>query len=359
MGLLSVAFVTRSAADNSLGRTYSLWLLAQRLGWRARVYAPHGSSVWGPLQGTEFASSVHLVHAAEISAGEIFSDVDLVIAVKPLRETFGLARVGAARARTPLLLDIDDPDLEGRLSFERPFRALARELRYFRRQSALRELRRLTRRVPVIVSNPVLQARYGGTVIGHARNPDTPGDIRETTSPTVAFVGTDNPHKGLPVLREAVAALAPTGFRLVITAPPPPDECPWERWLGQTSLTEGLAQVRASDIVAIPSLDRAFARGQLPAKAIDAMFAGRAIVASDIPPMGWALDGSGLLVEPGSVDELSGALATLADPALRRELGARARRSALDRFSVDALAEPFEHACRDAASAHAEIGRGS
>lgn len=359
MRLQSVAFVTRSTADNSLGRTYSLWLLAQRLGWRARVYAPHGASVWGPLKDTEFASSVQLIHADAIAAGEIFADVDLVIAVKPLRETFGLARVGATRARRPLLLDIDDPDLEGRLSFERPLRALVRELRYFRRQSALRDLRRLTRTVPVIVSNPVLQARYGGTVIGHARSPGSPGDIRDTTRPTVAFVGTDNPHKGLPVLREAVARLAPTGFQLVITAPPPADERPWERWVRQTSLEEGLALVRGSDIVAIPSLDRAFARGQLPAKAIDAMFAGRAIVASDIPPMGWALESSGLLVAPGSVDDLAGALATLAEPNLRRELGARARRSAIDRFSVDALAQPFERACLDAATVPAEIRRGS
>lgn len=359
MRLLSVAFVTRSTADNSLGRTYSLWLLARRLGWRAQVYAPHGSAVWGPLQGTDFANTVQLVDPNAITAGEIFSDVDLIIAVKPLRETFGLARVGAARAGRPLLLDIDDPDLEGRLSFERPLRALARELRYFRRQSAIRELRRLTKTVPVLVSNPVLQARYGGTVVGHARTPDLPGDFRDTTSPTVAFVGTDNPHKGLAVLRAAVARLAPSGFRLVITAAPPADARPWERWVGQTSMADGLALVRASDIVAIPSLDRAFARGQLPAKVIDAMFAGRAVVASDVPPMGWALDGSGLLVEPGSVDELAGALATLADPSLRRTLGERARQSAIDRFSVDALAAPFEEACRAATAVRAEIGRRS
>lgn len=348
MRAVSVAFVTKTLADNSLGRTFSLWLLAETLGWRSGVFAAFGDTIWAPLRESPFAKSTSLVSPTDISSGKVLHGFDLVIAVKPLPESLGLALPGSKMAGVPILVDVDDPDLEGRLSFERPIRAIAREVVHFRRQNALRAMSRKLSELPIIVSNPVLQRTYGGAIVPHAREPGLAGAPHTSISPSVAFIGTSNPHKGLPQLRSAVEKLSSLGYRLTVTAPEPRDVRPWETWTGPTSFGAGLELVRQSDVVAVPSLDSAFARGQLPAKIIDAMFAARAVVASSIPPVDWALSGTGILVAPGSVGELTAALQKMSDPGVRNVLGTAARQSALSRFSADALAPVFADACRSA-----------
>ena len=68
-----------------------------------------------------------------------------------------------------------------------------------------------------------------------------------------------------------------------------------------------------------------------PLKLFEYLAAGRAIVASRIGQIDGIIrdGGNGLLVEPGSVEELTGALhRLLADAGMRHELGAAARKSA-------------------------------
>jgi glycosyltransferase involved in cell wall biosynthesis len=73
-----------------------------------------------------------------------------------------------------------------------------------------------------------------------------------------------------------------------------------------------------------------------PTKLFEYMAAGKAIVASRLGQIGEVLEHgvTGWMVEPGSVDELGEALvAVAADPELRRELGAKARRQASEHHS--------------------------
>ena len=93
--------------------------------------------------------------------------------------------------------------------------------------------------------------------------------------------------------------------------------------------------------MALPSLAESWSAAQLPAKLVDAMALGRAVVASDVPPIRWALGGTGLLARPGDVDDLAAGLAALLDPQRRAELGAAAHRRALDLFSLPAVAPVF------------------
>ena len=95
-------------------------------------------------------------------------------------------------------------------------------------------------------------------------------------------MGSVRPHKGVELLREAVEHAG--DMRLTITDDPPPSARPNENWTGLTSLAVGLELVNRADIVAIPSLPWIYGY-QLPVKLIDAMLAGRAIVASDLPPI--------------------------------------------------------------------------
>jgi glycosyltransferase involved in cell wall biosynthesis len=99
------------------------------------------------------------------------------------------------------------------------------------------------------------------------------------------------------------------------------------------------AVLAAADIVVHPSL----AEG-LPLALLEAMFAGRPIVASDVGEIGAALDGGrvGLLVEPGNPEALAAALdRLLTDSALARSLGAGAQSRAVDQYGVQQMVERY------------------
>ena len=121
--------------------------------------------------------------------------------------------------------------------------------------------------------------------------------------------------------------------------------------LARDAVAEALA---AADIVAVPSVvDRAGNVDGLPNVLLEAMAAGRAVVASrvaGIPDV--VTDGvDGILVAPGDAAALAGALTRLAgDAALRARLGDAARRTALARFGWDRAIDAFEEAYAAAAA---------
>ena len=342
---MRVTFFSDDLSSNSLGRVYCLWRLADALGWESSVVSTRGDEVWGPLRGTAFADRCHRLDAESTPNREQLGNPDLLIAVKPLPSSFLPAADWSRALGIPLLVDIDDPDLEMQFSWERPIRRLGRVLL---RAPGLRGSRIVRKRldgVPRFVSNPWLQSRYGGTLLPHVRDDRGPGASHTSTQPRIAFVGTNQPHKGVAVLRQAVTELAGEGFRLTVTDAPPADAAPHEDWVGRTSMEEGLDLVSRSDIVVIPSLDAVHARGQLPVKLIDAMMYGRAIVVTDVDPLPWAVAGGGLVIRAGSVSALVAALRPLAEPAERTRLGNIAREVAVSRYTVEKNREAFESAC--------------
>ena len=354
---MKISFITENMSSNSTGRTYCLWLLAQHLGWQSEVLTTRGEKVWSPVVGTPFGDSVRRVPRAEL-ASAIADDTDLVIAVKPLHDSLGIALRAAGKRALPLMVDVDDPDLELRLRSELPWPTQAlRTLKHPIERTRDRALLAHAQRLPSIVSNPWLQQRYGGAIIPHARPDEGLGEFSDRTGPNIVFVGTLHRHKGVELLRAAIARLHTKGFSLTFTAPAPADAAPGERWVGQTSLEEGMEIVRQSDIVALPSLDDRHAIGQLPAKLIDAMMLGRAVAVSNVDPMPWAVGEAGVVFESGSVDALVDALERLSAPETRRKLGLRARKRALDMFSVAALAPIFEDACQRALTDPSATGR--
>lgn len=348
---MRILFVTPDLEDNSLGRTYCLWLMAQHLGWDASVVSARGEDIWLPLRDSEFAAACGRLDVAmpPIAAlSELASGTDMVVAVKPLDASFLLARAAARKAAKPLLLDIDDPDIEVRTNWLAPHQRIARWFTQPSRQINLRRARRLARRTPKIVSNPVLQRLYGGVVVPHVRpvrplvsTPDD-GVVR------VAFVGSPKAHKGIDDLRSAVSNLAEFGYHLTVTGSRPADARDWETWTGTVSLAEGMKIVDQSDIIVIPSRPSSWARAQLPAKLIDAMMAGKAVVVTDVGPMRWAVGGAGLVTRPGDESSLTEALRTLKDPEVREAIGKKARSRAIQDYSVDSVAGTFRDVCEAA-----------
>jgi glycosyltransferase involved in cell wall biosynthesis len=95
------------------------------------------------------------------------------------------------------------------------------------------------------------------------------------------------------------------------------------------------AVLAAADIFVLPSLSEG-----LPLALLEAMFAGRAIVASDVGEVGTALGhgDAGVLVAPGNPAALAAALDDLlTNPTRTRELGEHARRRAIAEYDVSQM----------------------
>lgn len=89
--------------------------------------------------------------------------------------------------------------------------------------------------------------------------------------------------------------------------------------------------MRQADVVALSSITEAF-----PYSVVEAMMAGKAIVATDVGGVSEALGDTGLVVTPRQPEEFAKALTTLLkDADYRQTLGDEARRRALDYFTIE------------------------
>jgi glycosyltransferase involved in cell wall biosynthesis len=153
--------------------------------------------------------------------------------------------------------------------------------------------------------------------------------------------------KGLDVLLRAVAGLGDVHAFLVGQGPEEvalralatnlgiEDRVHFHGWTN-----EPRAYLAAFDVVAVPSRQEA-----VPLTLVEAMLAARPVVASAVGGIPEVIeDGTtGVLIPPDDPAALAAALSRLlADPDLRREMGARARATALRQFSMNAMVQAYE-----------------
>jgi glycosyltransferase involved in cell wall biosynthesis len=160
-------------------------------------------------------------------------------------------------------------------------------------------------------------------------------------APLVLFVGQLYPYKGVAELLAALDALHLRGIKanLAYIGPATPfsqrlferQQRPWLRVFGKVPAQEKWDAIEAASVVCLPSKHEAFGRIYLEAWSKNKpVIGGRTPAVSDVIEDG----GSGLLVTPGSVVELSQALEQLlTDPALAARMGARGAQRVRDAFN--------------------------
>ena len=347
---MKVAFIVHDVGINALGRAYSLSLLVEELGWEFRVVGFSSTgSVWEVLDHTPFGDRCEVIDSPA-GVCDVLRWADVAVAVKLLPRSFGIVAHCTRSHGPPVVLDIDDPDFEMHLA----------NVAHLARQAPVEAVKRVrgllrtywsSRGVPRLTSNPALQSRWGGALVPHARPVREPAPPPSGEVVRVGFVGTVRRHKGIDVLRAAVADLEADGYRLVVTATAPADAHPWEDWSGTGSLARGTAILDSCHLLAVPSVRMRYAPLQFPVKLIDAMLAARPVVASDLPPIRWALGGTGQLCVPGSVADLRSALRRFRDPRVRLAAGLAGRERALDMFTAPSIAPAFRSALEAAVTA--------
>jgi glycosyltransferase involved in cell wall biosynthesis len=267
-----------------------------------------------------------------------------VIATKPLVRSYGWALMSKARR---LILDIDDPEIALATGDVRTFVRASMGLSSPMCTATLLALR--NRAAHITVANSILGARYGGTVIPHARNPKwfseesrDRGEARRALSLSaseqlVVFVGTVRRHKGLDVFVEA-ARMLPAATFVVVGANRPLAGPANLRLVPPVAYPDAVRWLAAADVVVVPQRQTRVGRSQSPAKLVDAMAVGRAIVTSDLPPIRELSGGAARFVQPDSPRSLADEVgALLDDPQARLDMESLSRNRFLEELSTDAV----------------------
>jgi len=155
---------------------------------------------------------------------------------------------------------------------------------------------------------------------------------------------TGDEGKGFKVLREAVGLLKARGKKFTLLIPtyssgePADDAIEYLPWHSQEDLPNLYAQ---ADICVVPSIWRE----PFGIAAVEAMAAGKPVVASRVGGLEEIVeDGvTGLLFEPGNVEDLAKKLSILMDDALlRRSLGGKGRQEAKERYDWERIITSYE-----------------
>ena len=287
-------------------------------------------------------------------------DADLIYALKPYPTSFGLGLLYHWAKGVPLVLDIDDWELGAFRAMDRGrlwrtiMAGIASPNNYF----WLRLLYRRTALADAItVSSVFLQKRYGGILVPHGRDTVAMDPARTdrdqirrelgAEGKVVMFLGTPRPPKGVEDLVSAVNLLARRDVRCTIVGIE--DNDPYcmhlctlasdqVQLLPMQPFDKVAAFLAAADVVAVPQRRTPFAEAQVPAKLFDAMAMARPIVSTAVSDIPKILEGCGVVVPPGDVNALAGAIAYLLDnPLEAQRLGTAAREKCVNEFSWDAM----------------------
>jgi len=355
---VKVSVLAADLSDNATGRAD---LLARLLSARydVEVVGPRfGADVWMPArEGAIPQRSVRAGRypgfARHIPALLDLVDGDVIVASKPRATSFGLALLARARRRRPLVLDIDDWEI-GFFSRSGPWGRIGRALNVANPNGLpwtwLAE-KLVSRADAITVASRFLERRFGGTLLPHVRDTEAwdPGRYDRAATrrrlgvdgeKVVMFLGTPRGHKGVDDLVEAVGSLGPGVILALVGVDAARSGA--QRWsapayvrvTGEIPFDDVPRYLIGADVVVVPQRDTMDTVGQVPAKLFDAMALARPIVSTSVSMIPEILEGCGVVVEPGNVGALAGAIKRLLDnPVDAADLGRRARERCESRYS--------------------------
>ena len=357
-----VTVISPTLCGNAVFRTDTIVkLLLTR--YRVQLVAFDASGcVYGPLADDQDLESGCRYHARNIWSWrrrvlKLLPSIRgrAIVCVKPMLQSLGAGLLLGGRLGLPVVLDIDD--------WERGFLfgSVFWEFRHYGTGWLLRPdsplyVRLLegavSRCAAVTVSNSILQGMFGGHWLPHYRDAQCFSALpptRATGEKIVLFAGAARAHKGLSNLLAAWKYMNRQDATLQLAIPDPgsgylarvrPLESPNVRITGPHLFHEMPQILADASVVVVPQDNVPGGVAQLPMKLLDAMAAGRPIVATDVcDARRWLDDGAGIVVTPGSPHDLAAAISCLLDSPQRAAiLGIRARERFLRLASREVLA---------------------
>ncbi|MDD9991413.1 MAG: glycosyltransferase [Rhodospirillales bacterium] len=320
---LKISVIAWDLAHNPLGRAY---LLSDMLRHEydveliGAIFPDFGKDVWEPLRDCNrvtiksFPGGNFPAYFGTMQ--DISADIegDVLYVSKPRLASLQLAILAKMKRNRPIILDIDDHELS---FFENDSPLTLEQLRIGNDtldthvpygEAWTRYCESLIPWVDgITVSNEQLKARYGGTVLPHARDGS---DFDPTIYPretirrvlgfapedkVILFAGTPRKHKGLSQLAAALSELDRTTYKLLVVGSPADGTVasllqgvdPGRATLvPDVSFSDLPGYLSAADLVPLlQDEDDPTSAFQIPAKFTDALAMGVPMVASNVPPL--------------------------------------------------------------------------
>lgn len=376
---MQIAVITPDMSNNATMRAY----------WLADLLSHnHEVNIIGPQFGDEIYAVVpddiplNPTAASPIvprflrAASQLIDDIsaDLVIAVKPRISSYGTALWHRRRCGTPVVLDIDDWEIGFRLDggyLKAAVLALP-SLAHVDGIGWLAILEQLVRHADAVtVSNPWLQARFGGQEVVHPRDTDMWDPERFSRDEArsrlnlpaddkiVMFLGKPLAQKGTGDLVEAALIGDEPAWSLHLVGGSAEQFAPSGR-IGAAShiRVHGLQPyerapmwIAAADVMVVPQRALPSARGQLPAKIFDAMSMSRPLVTTEVGPIPAIVGDAAKIIPPADPPRLRQAIDHLiASPMERQELARLGKSRFESKYAPERLRETLEAAVVSATS---------
>jgi glycosyltransferase involved in cell wall biosynthesis len=360
---MKISVLSNNLSNNGFGRAFVLADILSRK-YDVEIIGPvKGSGIWAPLRNCKLkiktvpyrkfpgfiASAVQMLKLI---------DGDVIYAIKPKLSTLIIALIKRFRTRKPVIIDIDDWEA----AFHDFSWSILDMIGEFGDPDSMLYSRIAEKLVKyadgLTVVSEFLRKTYGlrGIIVPHGRDLDVfdPAIFSKDEQKRkynlekyklIVFVGTVLPHKGVENIIEAIKILNDKSIKLVIFATEnarirrlkenDPDIVTFLGPVEFDSLPEKLSM---ADLIVIPQKDEPVARGQVPAKLIDAMAMAKPIISTKVSDIPKILDGCGIVVEPDDTNALAKNIKYILDnPAKAEEMGRAARIKCEKYFSYEAV----------------------
>jgi glycosyltransferase involved in cell wall biosynthesis len=375
--IVKISIFTPNLSGNCAGRAWVLGKLLKEE-FEVEIIGPTESGrVWSPLEEERDIRFIPVQAFSKLSefkkqaqALRLAATGDAIYVSKPLHSIMYPAILEKQENNKPFFLDIDDWQMGFQYKkLTSPLglcRVLSREMLYAcgfdSFWNALAGDKHIRHADAISVSNNYLQAKYGGTLIPHARDgsfldPDNYAkDVEKAklgiSSDTriVAFIGSPRPHKGLQDLIEAVGRVREQNILLMVVGLSSDEYSTFirthgEKLLGTRFIGFGMQLyaelprfLSVADIIVIPQRNTSATVGQTPAKVFDAMAMSKPIIATDVGDLPSILNGCGSIVPPGNISALARQIEEiLANYDAANKGGQLARKKFLEVYDVQAL----------------------
>ncbi len=322
-----------------------------------------GEGLWPPLEGVSIP--IRAVRGGYLpgylkSIRALLSaiDGDVIIACKPRFPSLGVALIKKVLSGKPVILDVDDDELAQTLPGKRA--SLPKQLINTGGYLFTRMTHPFWKFADGIFTvSEHFRNTYGGVIVSHGRDPDelNPAkydrtkirndlniDVEDTV---IGFVGSPQQQKGIDLILEAIRKLNNEKLKLMIVGAEDNDAylASLKQQYGSSMMTVTPQPIEkipyyltAIDLVVLPQRKVPESLGQMPAKLTDAMAMAKPVIASGLADIPLHLEGRGLIVEPGNLDDLARAIEWVLDNRQdAQEMGMRAREYFLEKLTLAAM----------------------
>ncbi len=366
---MKISLLCFDLSHNCLSRTYALAQVLKKKHDIEIIGPTFGKGIWEPCHTDEFPYK--RVKGCDypsfaFSAQKIlkYIDGDVVYAFKPRPTSYGLGLIKKFKGKLPLILDIEDWEIGFFLHSQESkghllLHSLAKRMRApnnFFYTLLMEHLTWLSD--DITTASRFLQKKFGGVLVPHGRdtnifNPDRfdsdslRKEWKTEDAKLIVFFGTPHPYKGLEDLVSALGRLDRKDVKLMIVGGE--KSKPFVKKLlakgqnliiliGPKHFSEAPMFLSMADLVVIPQRKSPATLAQVPAKIYEAMAMAKPVIGTRVSDIPEILDGCGLIVEPGNVDQLAEKISfILENEGFARELGKKARKKCVDEYSYDAM----------------------